>query len=445
MDENSLGASRPLVGVVLALPVPGADPLDELAGLPLALRTVLTLQKEGVARVALLAPEGRSDVSARVQGDRRVKIPIDVVPSRTAAGGLRSARSLLSAPFLIARAEAVVDPAVYRALKASGVGGAVAILAAHKGEPVGPLLATSALVDALDALNAPDAPDAADLDATLARLAREGSARSIDIGPAWAERVTTPEGRRRAFSALFEACRKPVDGIVARHINRHISIFISKRIVNTPITPNMMSVITFLLGIAGAVSVARGGYYPMLLGAFLFQWNSILDGVDGELARVRFQHSTLGQWLDTVSDDASNLLFFVGLIIGSADFTVPLAAGPFPLGRYLGMLGWAGVVAFVLATVQYYAEMIQRGTGDLYAIDWDFDKKPPEGLAGKLLVFWRYVLKKDFANLFFLGLAALGVLPLALFFIGGGAIGTFIAATLRNIKKRRVAAITSGV
>jgi hypothetical protein len=105
------------------------------------------------------------------------------------------------------------------------------------------------------------------------------------------------------------------------------------------------------------------------------------------------------------------------------------------------MLGWAGVVAFILATVQYYTEMIRRGTGDLYAIDWEFDKKPPEGLAGRLLVFWRQVLKKDFANLFFLGLAVFGVLPLALFFIGGGAIGTFIAATLRNIKKRRAAAL----
>lgn len=435
MDSNPLGASRPLVGVVIALPVPGADPLDELAGLPLALRAVLTLQKEGVARIALLVPEDRTDVAARVKADARVKIPIDVFPSPTAARGLRAARDLLSAPFLIARSEAVVDPAVYRALKASGLGGAAAIFAAHHGELVGPLLATSAVVDALGD---------AELDPTLARLTEEGAARSMDIGAAWAERATTPEGRRRAFNALFEACRKPVDGIVARHINRHISIFISKRIVNTSITPNMMSVLTFVLGVAGAVSVALGGYFPMLLGAFLFQWNSILDGVDGELARVRFQHSTLGQWLDTVSDDASNLLFFIGLIIGSAAFTVPLPSGPFPLGKYFGILGWAGVVAFVLATVQYYIEMIRRGTGDLYAIDWEFDKKPPQGFAGKLLVFWRYVLKKDFANLFFLGLAVLGLLPLALFFIGGGAIGTFIAATLRNIKKRRGAALAAG-
>jgi hypothetical protein len=134
----------------------------------------------------------------------------------------------------------------------------------------------------------------------------------------------------------------------------------------------------------------------------------------------------------------------VGLIIGSAAFTVPLASGPFPLGRYLGMLGWAGVVAFVLATAQFYTEMIQRGTGDLYAIDWSFDKEPPKGFAGKLLIFWRYVLKKDFAILFFFGLAVLGVLPLALFFIGGGSIGTFIAATLRNIRRRRAAALASG-
>src|SRR5262249_50705412 len=184
-----------------------------------------------------------------------------------------------------------------------------------------------------------------------------------------------------------------------------------------PVTPNMLSVFTFLLGVAGAVSCARGGYWPMLLGAFLFQWNSILDGVDGELARVRFQHSKLGQWLDTVSDDASNLIFYAGLSIGAA---------PLPFGRYLALLGWIGIAASAIASAQYYVELARIGSGDLYAIDWEFDKTPPKGIAGKLLIFSRYVLKKDFAILFFLALAVVGVLPYGLTIIAAGAIGTLV-------------------
>jgi phosphatidylglycerophosphate synthase len=165
----------------------------------------------------------------------------------------------------------------------------------------------------------------------------------------------------------------------------------------------------------------------MLLGAFLFQWNSILDGVDGELARVRFQHSKLGQWIDTVGDDLANILFYWGLAVGVASH---------PYGRYLAIGGWLGIGATVLARAQDYAIMIRLGTGDLLAVEWDFDKTPPKGFAGKLLLFWRYVLKKDFAILFFLAMAALGVLPYALFFIGGGALGTLIATTLKNWKKK---------
>jgi phosphatidylglycerophosphate synthase len=197
--------------------------------------------------------------------------------------------------------------------------------------------------------------------------------------------------------------------------------------VNVPVTPNMLSVFTFLLGVLGAASCARGGYFPMLLGAFLFQWNSILDGVDGELARVRFQHSKLGQWLDTVSDDASNLIFYAGVAIGARGLR---------FGPELAICAWVGIVASVLATAQYYVEMVEVGSGDLYAIDWGFDKTPPKGVAGALLLFFRKALKKDFAILFFLFMAVLGLLPYALPLIAGSAIGTLIAATLRNVRRR---------
>jgi phosphatidylglycerophosphate synthase len=38
----------------------------------------------------------------------------------------------------------------------------------------------------------------------------------------------------------------------------------------------------------------------------LFQLNSIIDGVDGELARMRLEASVLGEWLDTVGDGLCN-------------------------------------------------------------------------------------------------------------------------------------------
>lgn len=424
MSTPSLEAKPELAAIVLAFPVPGADPLEELAGLPLALRTVLTLQKEGITSVSLLVQDGRRDIGPRVADDKRVKIAVDVFPSASPEQGLAAILPRAPRPVIIGVSHAVVDPALYRALAQAPLDGAVAVCGVMAGHRAGPLLASPELGVLLR-----ESPGVT-LDEALTRLTSEGRAKELSAG-AWSAWVDTLVGKERAFVELFEACRKPVDGIVARYINRNISIFISKRIVGLPLTPNMLSVFTFLLGAAGAWLASLGGYWPVLLGAFLFQWNSILDGVDGELARVRFQHSKLGQWLDTVSDDVSNLLFYAGLGAGALSI---------PGGRFLNAAAWVAIGSSLCAMAIFYTEMIRKGTGDLYAIDWDFDKKPPEGFAGRLLVFWRYVMKKDFAILFFLTLALFGVLPYALIIVGGAALGNLIAAVLRAVKKRGPAA-----
>jgi phosphatidylglycerophosphate synthase len=407
--------------VVLALAVPGAAPLDHLAGLPLALRTVLTLQKEGFTRVTLVVAQGDAATLARAAEDRRTRVELGAVEARTALEGVRLARHGRAGAFLVAAHDVVVDPAIYRALRgeAASLSGSTLGAASMRGtEPLGPFVGSAELLKHLEGDR---------LDTTLDELVLAERVRRVDAGAAFAFSVATDEGRRGAFRALFDACRKPVDGLVARHINRHISIFISKRLVELPITPNMLSVFTFLLGVAGAFSVAQGSYFTMLVGAFLVQCNSILDGVDGELARVRFQHSKLGQWLDTVSDDASNWLFYAGLAIGSASW---------PLGSWLALLGWVSIGASMLASAMFYVELVRVGSGDLYALDWGFDQKPRTDRLGRVLMFFRYTIKKDFALLFFLGVAVVGLLPYALIPIAGGSIGTLIAALSRNLRRK---------
>ncbi|MEJ7730085.1 MAG: CDP-alcohol phosphatidyltransferase family protein [Polyangiaceae bacterium] len=195
-----------------------------------------------------------------------------------------------------------------------------------------------------------------------------------------------------------------------------------------PLTPNMISCITFAISVAGAVSAARGGWLPVMVGAFLFQWASILDGVDGELARVRFQHSKLGQWLDTLSDDASNVLFYAGLGIGARSL---------PFGEVLMGCGLASSLLHVITSAIHYQELIGLGSGDLYAIDWGFDKEPPRGLSGRLLVFFRNVVKKDFATLFFFVLSVFGVLAWFLPGIVIAQVSALVAAVARRVRRAR--------
>jgi phosphatidylglycerophosphate synthase len=354
--------------VVFALPQRGASPLDRVAGLPLLLRTVLTLQKFGISPIVVVTDESAREEVARVCADPRVKAAPEFIAAATEQDGERLAAPVVGARYIRARHHIIADAAAYRAL----------------------------------------------LDAPL-------HAHDIDGQKYWAVDVTTAAGRHEAVRQLFEACRKPVDGMVSRHINRHVSIFISKCIVETSITPNAISLVNFLLGVVAALCAARGAYLPMLIGAVLFQFNSILDGVDGELARVRHEGSKLGEWLDTVSDDACNVMFYTGVAIG---------AGAMGLER----LSWMGFAAAALGTYTsalYYAELARLGAGDFYALQWE---APHPGLFGQVEGFFRLILKKDFFILLFTVMAAFGVLPwagpIALF----GTLITAVNATVSTIR-----------
>jgi phosphatidylglycerophosphate synthase len=68
--------------------------------------------------------------------------------------------------------------------------------------------------------------------------------------------------------------------------------------------------------VAAGFFFSRGGYWNMLVGALLSVWASILDGCDGEVARLRFQSSAFGCWLDTVCDYLYYLLIFTGITWG---------------------------------------------------------------------------------------------------------------------------------
>ena len=54
----------------------------------------------------------------------------------------------------------------------------------------------------------------------------------------------------------------------------------------------------------------------MLLGAILSVFASILDGSDGEVARLTFQDSAFGCWLETVCDYLYYVFIFAGMMIG---------------------------------------------------------------------------------------------------------------------------------
>jgi phosphatidylglycerophosphate synthase len=137
----------------------------------------------------------------------------------------------------------------------------------------------------------------------------------MSVGENLWQRVSSPEDRQSAEQKLDAWLVKPTDGIYAR-LNRRISIPISRQLIKFPITANMVSIFTLGVGFASATFFAFGGYWYTLLGAFLCLFASILDGCDGEVARLKLLESDFGCWLETMCDYAFYLFLFVGMTIG---------------------------------------------------------------------------------------------------------------------------------
>jgi len=129
------------------------------------------------------------------------------------------------------------------------------------------------------------------------------------------QRVDSERNRQLAERKLDRWLVKPTDGIFAR-LNRKISIPMSRQLIKFPVTANMVTIFTLGVGFASGVFFARGGYWNTLLGAFLCLWASILDGCDGEVARLKLQESAFGCWLETVCDYLFYLILFVGMTLG---------------------------------------------------------------------------------------------------------------------------------
>jgi phosphatidylglycerophosphate synthase len=106
------------------------------------------------------------------------------------------------------------------------------------------------------------------------------------------------------------------DSPLARWIDRRLSWRISCRLAHTSITPNQVTLVSTALGFLSAYLFASPGYWPRFAAAMLLMVAITLDGVDGELARLKLAESRSGAQLDTVGDTLVNIAIFGSVLTG---------------------------------------------------------------------------------------------------------------------------------
>ena len=149
--------------------------------------------------------------------------------------------------------------------------------------------------------------------------------------------LTTPAEVALAEDRLAAALSHGRDGFISQ-FDRRISIPISRRLARTPATPNQVTAVSILVGLAGAALLASPSWGLCVAGALLAWFSSILDGCDGELARLKLLSSEAGRRFDLFGDYLVNFAVLAG-VVWHVRLTRP-EAPLVPLGLLLAS-GWA--------------------------------------------------------------------------------------------------------
>ncbi len=134
-------------------------------------------------------------------------------------------------------------------------------------------------------------------------------------GAGWV-RVSNRADLRHAERWLLRGLVKDTEGFMSRHFERKISLAVTRCLVRTDITPNQMTAVSVAIGLLGALFFLSSMPAYQLTGALLFLLHSILDGCDGEIARLKYLESRLGGILDFWGDNVVHSAVFVCIGLG---------------------------------------------------------------------------------------------------------------------------------
>jgi hypothetical protein len=124
--------------------------------------------------------------------------------------------------------------------------------------------------------------------------------------------------------ALLDSAVKPEDGFFTTYFVSPYSKYIARWAARAGLTPNQVTTLSLLVGMAAAAAFATGERAGLVAGALLLHLAFTLDCVDGQLARYTRTFSNLGAWLDSVFDRTKEYLVFAGLAIGASQAGDPV-------------------------------------------------------------------------------------------------------------------------
>jgi len=331
----------------LLLDCPPDRPDQELAGLTLLERNLFHLAKAGFGEASTLAPSSTLGSSGAPTGARNsakgaAAVPCDARPKRlpktliwTEPGQLQTGTTLY-----VQSCEFLAAPEWLARQAERSLSGGRPILYLCAGQPFAALMPSGS--EAAQQLLQGRGGPLRSAQGTMKHRWRGGPLRSAQgtmkhrwrggwpgMEPALREEVPRSQcvparngsERAAALDWLFSRLMKDNEGFMSRHFERKISFRITRFLLPTPITPNQITLFSIGLGLLGAWWMAQPDLSWPLAGSVLFWLHSVVDGCDGELARLKFLESKWGGLLDFWGDNVVHCAVFAGIAAQAAQKT----------------------------------------------------------------------------------------------------------------------------
>ena len=115
---------------------------------------------------------------------------------------------------------------------------------------------------------------------------------------------------------LLQSCGLSNDSFMDKTITRFFSRQLTRLFLKTPLSPNMITILSLFIGLISAVFFLQGTHENSIIGAGLLLLSAWIDCTDGEVARLKFSESKIGGKLDILCDNLVHFSVFFAIGMG---------------------------------------------------------------------------------------------------------------------------------
>ena len=128
--------------------------------------------------------------------------------------------------------------------------------------------------------------------------------------------ISKPEDFLIQQKNLIQSSGLGNDSFMDKTITRFFSRQLTRLFLKTPLSPNMITILSLFIGLISAIFFIQGTHQNNMIGAGLLLLSAWVDCTDGEVARLKFLESKIGGILDIICDNLVHFAVFFAIGMG---------------------------------------------------------------------------------------------------------------------------------